>query len=376
VFLVRALDYGGAQRQLVTLANALDKERFEITVISFYSGQPLEKELARNIRFVSLAKRGRWDLSGFLRRLIREVRAIRPDVIHGYLDIPNLLALFSKLLVRTKVIWGIRAVEIDLRHYDWLLKAAAKLERLCARFADLIIVNSNAGFAHHSARGFPVAKMTVIPNGIDTDIFRPDRKAGVQLRLEWGVGEQAKLVGTVGRLDPMKDLPGFLRAAAIVARQSDDVRFVCVGAGPESYVLKLKELADELGLADRVLWPGARADMTAVYNALDVLVSSSIGESFPNSIGEAMACGAPCVVTDVGDSAVILGACGVVVPPRDAEVLSAAVLFTLNAERNAIGIRARGWIDENYTVAKMAKLTEEGIKGLTIKRCHNDSSRL
>jgi glycosyltransferase involved in cell wall biosynthesis len=365
MFLVRSLDYGGAQRQLVTLAQALDKDRFDVTVISFYSGQPLEKELDRSaVRFISLAKRGRWDLFVFLRRLIRELRATRPDVVHGYLDIPNLLALFTKPFVHARVVWGIRAVEIDLRQYDWLLRAAAKLERLFARFADLIIVNSVAGFDHHAATGFPAAKMIVVPNGIDTDIFRPDPEAGAKLRAAWGIAEYTKLIGTVGRLDRMKDLPIFLRAAAIVTRERNDVRFVCVGTGPQSYVLKLKELANELGLADRVLWPGARADMTAVYNALAVLVSSSLSESFPNAIGEAMACGVPCVVTDVGDSALIVGECGIVVPPRDPDALAAGLLSTLETDRSEIGPKARTRIVENYSVRKMVRLAEESIVSL------------
>jgi glycosyltransferase involved in cell wall biosynthesis len=364
-FLVRSLDYGGAQRQLVTLAKVLNKNRFDVTVISFYSGQPLEKELEHSgVRFISLEKRGRWEVFGFLRRLIHQVRVIRPDVLHGYLDIPNLLALFIKPFVHARVVWGIRAAEIDLRQYDWLLWLASQLERIFARFAGLVIVNSVAGFERHAARGFPSRKMVVIPNGIDTEVFKPDREGGAQLRTEWRISENSKLIGTVGRLDPMKDLPVFLKAAAIVAGKRDDVRFACVGGGPQSYLSKLKELANELGIADKLLWPGARADITAVYNALDVLVSSSFGESSPNAIGEAMACGVPCVVTDVGDSASIVGECGIVVPPRNAEALAAGLVSCLETDRSERGRNARTRIVENFSVRQLAERTEAQLLAL------------
>jgi glycosyltransferase involved in cell wall biosynthesis len=364
-FLVRSLDYGGAQRQLVTLAKALDKDRFDVTVISFYSGEPLEADLEHSgVRFISLNKRGRWDLFGFLLRLIREMRVIHPAVVHGYLDIPNLLALFIKPFVHARVIWGIRAVEIDLSRYDWLLRLASELECIFARFADLIIVNSTAGCEHHLAKGFSAQKMMVIPNGIDTELFKPDREAGVKVRAEWGISEDAKLIGTVGRLDPVKDLPTFLKSAVIVAAKRSDVRFVCVGAGPASYVLKLQELAKDLGLTNLLLWPGARADVAAVYNALDVFCSSSCGESFPNAVGEAMACGVPCVVTDVGDSASVVGECGIVVPARNPAALAAGLISSLETERAEIGRKARTRIVEHFSVETMVKLTEESVVSL------------
>jgi len=365
-FLVRSLDYGGAQRQLITLAKALDQDLFDVTVISFYSGQPLETELANSaVRFISLDKRGRWDLLGFLRRLIHQVRVIRPDILHGYLDIPNLLALFIKPLVHARVVWGIRVAEIDLRQYDWLRWLAAQLERMSARFADLIIVNSAAGFERYRAKGLSHRKMIVIPNGIDTDLFKPDREAGAKLRTEWLISEHTKLIGTVGRLDPMKDLPTFLEAAALVCRRRNDVRFACIGAGPASYTLKLQKLTAELGISDKVSFSGARADVTGVYNALDVFCSSSYGESLPNSIAEAMACGVPCVVTDVGDSALLVGDCGIVVRSQDTEALAAGIIRCLTANQSEAGKRGRVRITENFSVRQLAERTAEALICLT-----------
>lgn len=366
VFLVRSLDYGGAQRQLVTLAKALDKTRFDATVLTFYPGQPLEKELeGSGVRIVSLDKRGRWDLFPFLRRLIREVKQLQPDVVHGYLDIPNLLALFLKRFVHVRVVWGVRASEMELRQYDWLFRLASRIEQMLAGFPDLIIVNSVAAFEHHLTKGFPAHKLKLIPNGIDTQVFKPDAEARIKVRTDWGVSEETRLIGTVGRLDPVKDLPVFLQAAEIIRRQAGDVRFVCVGTGPTAYAEELKSFAGDLGLDKSFIWAGARADVAAVYNALDLLASSSQAESFPNSVAEAMSCGIPCVVTDVGDSALLVADSNMVVPPRNPEALAEAIIRALERDRTELGHQSRARIIENFSIAQLASLSREVLISVT-----------
>ncbi len=365
VFLVRSLNYGGAQRQLVTLAKALDKTRFEVSVLTFYSGQPLEKELeGTGVRVIPLDKRGRWDLFPFLSRLVRKARLLRPDIVHGYLDIPNVLALFLRPFVHARVVWGVRASEMKLRDYDWLFRFAARLERFLARFPDLIVANSVAAREHHIANGFPSARLVMISNGIDTEVFKPDEGARARLRNEWGIANTSPLIGTVGRIDPVKDLPVFLQAAAIVCREINDVRFLCVGTGPAHYAQQLRSLAGDLSLADRVIWSDARLDVCAVYSALDLLVSSSRAESFPNAVAEAMSCGVPCVVTEVGDSALLVGDCGIVVPSQDPAALAAGIIRSLTANRTEIGKRGRTRITENFSVRQLAGRTEAVLVSL------------
>jgi len=358
-FLVRSLDHGGTQRQLVTLAKALNKKQFEPTVIAFYSGYALEKELAAaGIPLISLRKRGRWDALGFSIRLIRELQRSRPDILHSYLDIPNLLALFARLFVSTRVVWGIRTSEIYLNHYDWLRCLSAKLERLGSRFADLIIVNSSAGYQRHIAMGFPAEKMVVIPNGVNTGEFRPDEVARQKQRSQWSIGNDRKLVGIIGRLDPMKDHDLFLQAASLVSRVRSDVRFVCVGGGPPQYAESLRANAAVSKLSDQVLWAGAMDNMPSAYNALDLLVSASVAEGFSNVIAEGMACGVPCVVTDVGDSAWLVGDTGIVVPPSDARALAEGLLTILDSDPRELGLRARTRIVENFNAQQLSERTE------------------
>jgi glycosyltransferase involved in cell wall biosynthesis len=327
LFLTRSLDYGGAERQLVTLAKGLHKRGHRTVVAAFYRGGELEPDLQRaGVPLIVLDKRGRWDSLGFLWRLVRFVRREKPHVVHGYLIFPNVLAVLLRLLFpRIRAFWGLRDSLLDRSHYDWLERFLYRVERSLSRFADMIIVNSRAGFGYAVEHGFPREKLLVISNGIDTEYFRQDEEAGRELRVAWRVKNSEILIGLVGRLDRMKDHPTFLEAAAALARAHHDLRFICVGDGPSVYKQELLRQSERLELTKRILWAGARRDMPAVYSALDINVSCSYGEGFPNVIGEAMACGVPCVVTDVGDSAWIVGDGGEVAPPKDAKALEAAI---------------------------------------------------
>jgi glycosyltransferase involved in cell wall biosynthesis len=363
-FLTRDLDCGGSQRQVVTLANALAQRNIDITVLCFYAGGLLEKELdSTRVNVISLEKRGRWNLFSFFYRLAGQLRSIQPDVLHGYLSTPNILTILLKpLLPSTQIVWGVRASYVDLGRYNWLLGLLFQWECFLSRFADLIIVNSKAGRVYHLTQGFPDAQMVVIPNGIDTEYFKPNPDDKTRVRAEWEVSEDTVLIGLLGRLDPMKDHPTFLRAAAILCQKKDNVRFVCVGGGLESYSRQLHQLAQELGISQKVIWAGVRRDMPAVYNALDITASSSAyGEGFSNAIGEAMACGVPCVVTDVGDSAWIVGDTGIVVPPQNPEALAAGWLSCLERNRGEMGLQARDRIIHNFSLETLVHKTTETL---------------
>ncbi|MDD4169642.1 MAG: glycosyltransferase, partial [Desulfotomaculaceae bacterium] len=300
-FLIRSLDYGGAERQLVALARELHRHGHSVAVLTFYSGGPLQQDLEKaGVSVINLEKRGRWDILGFLGRLVRFLRRERPDILHGYLVTANILTVLLKpLFPDIRMIWGVRVSNLDFTRYNRYLRLTHPVECRLSRFADRIIVNSQAGSHYAISRGFPQEKTVVIPNGIDTERFRPDPESGKLVRAEWGVSSDEKLIGLVGRLDPMKDHPTFLEAAALLMQKRKDVRFVCVGDGPADLRQELHALGKALDLNKYLIWAGAREDMAAVYNALELATSSSsFGEGFPNVVGEAMACGVPCVVTE------------------------------------------------------------------------------
>jgi glycosyltransferase involved in cell wall biosynthesis len=372
LFLSRSLGRGGAERQLVSLASALSKRGHFTKIAVFYSGGALESDLRKTgVPVTVMEKHGRWDIVSFLSRIALLLRRERPDVLHSYLTVPNLLSImFKPLHPRTRVVLGIRASDMDLNRYDWLARLTYKMECWLSRYADLIICNSHAGMEHASRNGFPAHKMVVIPNGIDTDMFHPDTHARNLIRAEWGIRVGYKLIGLVARLDPMKDHPTFLQAASLLAQKRDDVYFACVGDGPSEYRAWLQEMASKSGLKNRIIWTGSRSDMPSVYNAFDIVTSSSsFGEGFSNAIGETMACGVPCVVTDVGDSAAIVGQCGVVVPRRSPESLVNAWIQFLEGRLVFTPSAIRERIVREFSLESLARNTEYQLQVLIASKC-------
>jgi glycosyltransferase involved in cell wall biosynthesis len=369
IFLTRGLNYGGAETQLVALAKGLHQLGHSVQVVVFYSDGPLEKSLLESgVSVQSLGKRGRWDVLGFLFRLIQAIRKQKPDVLHGYLVVPNILTILLKIVSPcSRMVWGVRASNMDLDRYDWLARVLYRLECALSLFADLIIVNSYAGLDHAVAQGFPMRRMLVIPNGIDTERFRPDAKEGRQVRKEWGLGDDLKAIGLVGRLDPMKDHPTFIRAAAHLIEERRAGPFVCVGDGPSSYRQELIGLCEELNVSGYFIFAGALGNMPAIYNVMDVVVSSSsFGEGFSNVIGEAMACSVPCVVTEVGDSSWIVGENGHVVPPKNPKALMMAIEKLLD-DIDSNGNRSqkiRQRVVNHFSLPKLVLATETALLGI------------
>ena len=372
MFIIRSLDwYGGAQRQLVNLANGLSRAGHNVIVVTYYPDVPLECELKEaGVDVRSLAKRSRWDLLRPIVRFVRLVRKSQPAVLHGYLSTANILTVIAKVCCPPlKVVWGLRSSNMHLDEYDWLHKLSFVIERVLSRFADLLIVNSYAGRSHYEASGFPVDKMILIHNGIDTGRFRPDKEEGRAVRSQWGIHEKDRVVCLPGRLDPMKDHATFLKAAALVCQGRTDVRFVCVGQGPDDYKHALQALAKREGVADRIMWVGCFYNMRPVYNACDVVVSSSVwGEGFPNVLAEAIACGIPCVATDVGDSSFLFAAtAGKLVPPGDPASLAQAIEAVLESDGAYQPAILHEQIVRSFGREQLVRLTEEHLARLACR---------
>jgi glycosyltransferase involved in cell wall biosynthesis len=361
VFLTRSLEAGGAEAQLVSLATALPRDQFSVTVLCFYEIGPLLDTLSEaGIPVVSLRKAGRWDILRFFARLVKELRTLRPDIIHAFLGPPNILSALSKFFLPSmRVVWGVRASNMDLSQYDFTWRLGFAFERWLSSRADLIVANSTAGRDHARQNGFADSGLTVVANGIDTKNFDISPKIRNDIRRGWHVADDECLIGVAARLDPMKDHENFLRAAALLAVDTPQARFVCIGGDGLTDRGGLRRLADELSISERVIWAGYRKDIAAVLSALDIHTSASaFGEGFSNTVAESMAVGVPNAVTDVGDSALIVGDTGEVVPPRNPARLADAWRALLNlddAQRQKLSAACRARIDENYSRATMVE---------------------
>ena len=230
VFLIRSLNRGGAETQLVELATRLDHGAFDVSVLTFYPGGPVWDRLAgtHDVRLESLWKRGRWDLVGFGYRLVKTLRRLKPAVLHTYLVEPSVFGLLAGRLCRVPaVVWGVRASNVDYSKYDSAMKSSFRAAALLSRFADSIVVNSHAGLEHHVRQGFPRRLFAVIPNGIDTDKFRSSREHRPWIRSRWGIGNDEIVVGVSARIDPLKGHATLVEAIRLMADRCTE-RTLCV----------------------------------------------------------------------------------------------------------------------------------------------------
>ncbi|MEO8451463.1 MAG: glycosyltransferase [Gemmatimonadota bacterium] len=363
--LIRSLNRGGAERQLAQLAKGIRKRGCRVTVVVFRPGGAFESDLAASgVRVVTPNKGGRWDLMGFGLRLVKLLKNEQITVLYSFLPDPNLIAVAVRPFVPSlRVVWGVRASALDFSQSSRTAAAAFHLSRLLAKYPASVVANSEAGAAYHIARGYPRTSMTVVPNGIDTDNFTPIVGAREQVRAKWGFEAYHDVFGLVGRLDPVKGHLFFLQCAAAYSKQRPNARFVCVGGGSDRLRRELQESAAARGLGDRVVWAGEATDVVAAYNGLDLTVSCSSSEGFSNVIGESMACGVPCVVTDVGDSRAIVADLGEVVPVGDLPRMVAAWDNVLARRSLSFSLACRDRVVSRFGLDKMVGATLEVILG-------------
>ena len=356
LLLARSLDPGGSERQLVELALGLSKRGHKVRVAVFYGGGSLEAALGPgSIELVDLGKRGRWDAAAFLIRTAAAIRRLKPDVIYSFLGGANIVAAVVRPFIgRAKLVWSVRNTEFDRSVDHWLARAGHALETALAHSPDAIIANSEGGRAFAIGRGFPESTIVLVPNGTDTGRFRPDAALRRKVRRKLGLGQDEIAIGVLARLNATKDYPTFLRAAAEIAPRTPRARFLCVGSGSE--LDTLQRLANGLGIADRVQFTG-ELDALAALNAFDVACSTSVTEGFSNAIAEAMACGLPCIVTDVGDSASIVGDSGTVVPPSSPTVLAQAIKQVIRGLDEHDPSKPRQRIINEFSIDKMVDRT-------------------
>lgn len=363
-FVLPNLKRGGAERQAVLFACRLAKQGHKVTFMVFQDQGPFKEDLLRYaINVVPMAK----DHTGFmaiffiLSNFFASTRKSAPEILYSYMPASNVLALLAKLAHRNcRIVWGVRASDMPLNGYGIKTRLAYWLERKLSALPHLIIANSNAGRNVCIEKGYPPSKLAVIPNGFDTLIYRPDAKKRQQFRDVWQLDDDLVAIGMPARLDPVKNHSLFMRAAAKLLEGNSRVRFIVLGGGSEEYGQKLRELETELNLSEFFIWHGEEEDMAGAYNGLDIACLSSNSEGFPNVIGEAMATGIPCVSTDVGDAAFIIGDKKRIVTPGDIDAMIKAWQYLLVPEnRISAGKRDRQRIIENFSVTALVEKSLE-----------------
>lgn len=351
LFVITGLGVGGAERQVVDLADRLAGLGHQIK-IAYLTGPALVQPRSKDVELVGLQmqKTGSDLLRAYfgLRKLIK---AFRPDVVHSHMVHANILARLVRLSCR------IPRLVCTAHNTNEGGKLRMLGYRLTAPLADVSTnVSAEAVAAFEARRAVAPGSMLAIPNGIDTKRFQPSRPARLQLRKMAGVREDEKIIIAVGRLSEAKDYPNLFRAFADALPSIGSVRLWIIGDGELRSVLE-----DEVArhrISEKVVFWGIQGNVADWMNAADVFILSSAWEGLPLVIGEAMACEKVVVATDAGGVKEVLGDCGYLVPTRNADALSAALKEALQLPPEAVkslGLRARERVVSEYSLQNVAK---------------------
>jgi len=367
LLLIRSLNIGGAERQVVSLAKSLSELGIDIHVAVKVAGGPLEADLLSvpNVKFHVLGSPGLIGKISYFFKLRKLIKSNGFDATYGFMPVPNLALLVARTIRhRPLIAWGIRSSDVDQSQYDFRVKLTMRLEKLLSRFADRIITNSQAALDEYRGNGYPADKLSHVSNAINVDRFRPDSEAYTTVREELGIDPEAPLIGIFARIHPMKDHGTFLDAARLLLDETPNAKFICAGEVSEGFAdhnRAVRAKAKKLNLDDAVSWLGPRTDPERLMAACDLTtLTSNSGEGFPNSVAESLACGTPCVPTDVGDGYLIVKDFAEPIAKSDSKALASSWQTQFQAlanSNNEIGEKLRKSVIDRYSPQNIAKST-------------------
>jgi glycosyltransferase involved in cell wall biosynthesis len=352
--IITTLEHGGAENMLFKLVSKTAYNAcFQQMVISL-TGKgfwgPLIEDYGITVKNAGLQRRC-LDIYKVV-KLIVEARNFQPHILQTWLYHADILGTaIAPFIKDIELIWNIRCSNMNLGNYAWTTKLIFHILKKLSSVPSVVCANSIAGIYVHKQKGFRPRRWVWIPNGFDIEMFKPLSKRN-SFKEALRIPLCSDVIGMVARYDPMKDFDTFFQAARIMLKMKNDVHFILIGKNLDFKNKDISRLIKKHQLAGHVHLLGQRNDLNKIYPEMDLFtLTSSFGEGFPNVIGEAMSCGVPCVATDVGDSKMIIGGTGIVVPARDPNELANAwnqLLNTAEDEKMQIGIAARQRILDEF----------------------------
>lgn len=354
IHLITGLNTGGAEMMLYKLLSKINREKFEIKVISLTDIGPIGEKIRKlQIPVIELGMKRGIPNPFFILKLAKILRKEKPHILQTWMYHADLLGLLAGKLAGVKnICWNIRHSNLDPELNKKQTIMVAKLCSWLSNIPSRIICCSQASLEVHKELGYNENKMIVIPNGFDLTLFRPNKKSR-SLKEELFLKEDVYLIGHVARWDSQKDHANLIKAAKLVIQKKPNIHFILCGDGISSQNKTLFSLIKKEGIEKNIHLMGRRSDIPDLMPQFDLFVLSSKGEGFPNVLGEAMACEVPCVVTDVGDSSYIVDETGFVVPPKQPDQLANAILrfFNLSThEREYLGRLARERVQNQFSL--------------------------
>lgn len=359
--IITGLGLGGAEMMLYKLLSSMDQPENTAEVISLSPNDVMGDRISElGIKVHTLDMKGGLPTPKGILKMSRLIKAFQPDVVQTWMYHADLLGgVTAKLVSKSKIVWNIRQGDLEYRNVKLHTYITAKLCAWLSPFVpNAILTNSHKARENHVKVGYKDKKFNVIPNGFDIDLFKPSSNAEQSLRRELGLGTDTKIIGTVGRFHHQKDFKNFVDASKLIAESFPKAHFCMCGANLDTDNDELMTWIKDAGVQEYIHLLGRRDDIYNVVAAFDIFVSSSsCGEAFGNVIGEAMTCGTPCVVTNVGDSAIIVGNTGRVIERENSTLLAEAVIDLLSLSEEEFLEEeklARERIVENYSLPAIA----------------------
>jgi glycosyltransferase involved in cell wall biosynthesis len=376
LYVTTDLNIGGAEVMLRNLLMHLDYTAFECEVVSLVELGPIAEQIeAIGIRIHTLRMNPQKPSISAILELARIIRTFRPDIINTWMYHADLIGSIASLFSGfPPVVWGIHHTLGDQSELKPSTRKIIRINKWLSHILPKRIIICAAESVRHSHTkfGFSESKMVIINNGYDLAMYHSDASARSKFRSDHNLPPNAKLVGLFARYHPMKDHSTYIQAASYIHQKIPEAYFILAGNGIDGCNTQLTNEIHKAGINNNTLLLGLRKDMPYLLAALDIYVSaSSRGEAFPLVIGEAMACGVPCVATDVGDTAKLIGNTGRIVPPMQPEVLAAACLDILNLPYDRwteLGNAARGRIEAEYNILAISEKYMDLYKEITVKR--------
>jgi glycosyltransferase involved in cell wall biosynthesis len=369
---ITGLQTGGAELMLERLISLRADSSFDPFVICLTEDSPAAARIrAAGSTVICLNLKPGIPNPMAIKRIRDVLRQERADLVQTWLYHADLLGGLAARSAGIPVLWGIHRSSLDpavtSRSVIWTAKAC---RAIAGKVPARIVCCSEATVRAHVAFGYPADKLVEIPNGFDLQAFQPDPCLRQQTRAGLGLAPTAKVVGIIGRAVPLKNHPMFIEAGSIAARSNPDLQFVMVGEGLDPTNAALVDLIGSKGVADRFYLLGRRSDTAALLNAMDLFCLTSNTEAFPLVLGEAMACGVPCIATDVGDCRRIIGETGYLVQPNDAKALAKTIVeLTSDPEQPvSLGREARQRIADHFAIELIARRYDDLWLG-TLQKC-------
>jgi glycosyltransferase involved in cell wall biosynthesis len=370
VHIITGLGSGGAEHMLYKLLKYSDKKKYYHEVISLMDeGVYGEKIKSQGIKVHCLnISRNNIRIKDIFKALLRAIKICKDfDIIDTWLYHADIFGfIVAKILFSKRLIWNIRHSNLDKEANKARTLKIVRINSILSRFVDCITYNSNKAFENHIKFGYTNKNSVIVPNGFELDKFKFDLESRLIVRNELGLNQEQKVIITVGRWDIQKDYYTLLKALNELKKHNKNFKMIMCGTNLDYSNEELTDLIDTYELRENIILLGRREDVPSLLSASDIYVSSSLGESFSNAIGEAMACELPCIVTNVGDSRAIIGDTGKVVEARDYVSLCNSILSFINAnDLREKGKSARIRVSENYDIRDIVQVFQDVFNKLT-----------